>query len=72
MSRKIDKDVIPGAQGACPKCGRAISAPKTASGTRTVHVPPPFLPMLQQHLLEHTAAGLLFQATAPITSVCAT
>ena len=30
---------------------------------RTVHVPPPFLPMLQKHLLEHTAegpAGLLF------------
>jgi integrase len=63
VSRKIDKDVIPGAVGACPNCGRAISAPKTASGVRTVHVPPPFLPMLQRHLLEHTApgpAGLLF------------
>ena len=24
---------------------------------RTVHVPPPFLPMLQRHLLEHAAAG---------------
>jgi len=32
------------------------------SGVRTVHVPPPFLPMLRQHLLEHCAAGpgLLF------------
>lgn len=37
--------------------------PKTASGVRTVHVPPPFLKLLQRHLLEHTAegpAGLLF------------
>ena len=57
VSRKVDKDVVPGAAGACPQCGRAISAPKTASGTRTVHVPPPFLPMLQKHLLEHAAAG---------------
>lgn len=63
VTRKIDKDVIPGAEGACPNCGRAITAPKTASGVRTVHVPPPFLPMLQKHLLEHTApgpTGLLF------------
>ena len=63
VARKIDKDVIPGAAGACPECGRAISAPKTRSGIRTVHVPPPFLPMLQKHLLEHTAegpSGLLF------------
>jgi ATP-dependent DNA helicase RecG len=57
VSRKIDKDAVPGAAGACPKCGRAISAPKTASGIRTVHVPPPFLPMLKQHLKEHAAAG---------------
>jgi integrase len=58
VARKIDKDVIPGAAGACPnRDGRAISAPKTASGVRTVHVPPPLLPMLQRHLLEHTAAG---------------
>jgi integrase len=57
VSRKVDKDVVPGAKGACPKCGRVVSAPKTASGTRTVHVPSPFLPMLQKHLLEHTAAG---------------
>lgn len=63
VTRKVDKDVIAGAPGACPDCGRAISAPKTASGLRTVHVPPPFLPVLQKHLLEHTApgpAGLLF------------
>jgi integrase len=57
VTRKIDKDVLPGAAGACPKCGRVISSPKTASGVRTVHVPPPFLPILQKHLLEHTAAG---------------
>lgn len=57
VTRKVDKNVVPGAPGACPNCGRAISAPKTASGIRTVHVPPPFLPMLQKHLLEHTAAG---------------
>lgn len=63
VTRKIDKDVIPGADGACPNCSRVISAPKTASGVRTVHVPPPFLPMLQKHLLEHTGpgpTGLLF------------
>jgi len=63
VSRKVDKDVVAGAGGACPQCGRVVSAPKTASGVRTVHVPPPFLPMLQEHLLEHTAsgpAGLLF------------
>lgn len=57
VARKVDKDVITGATGACPSCGRAISAPKTAHGVRTVHVPPPFLPMLQQHLLEHAAPG---------------
>jgi integrase len=50
ITRKVDKDVIANAAGACPQCGRVISAPKTASGTRTVHVPPPFLPMLREHL----------------------
>jgi len=63
VTRKVDKDVVPATKDACPNCGRVISAPKTASGVRTVHVPPPFLPMLQKHLLEHTApgpAGLLF------------
>lgn len=57
VARKIDKDIIAGAAGACPKCGRAISGPKTASGLHTVHVPRPFLPMLQKHLLDRTAAG---------------
>lgn len=57
ITRKIDKDADPDVPGACPNCGRHISSPKTRSGTRTVHVPPPFLPMLQRHLLEHTAAG---------------
>ena len=57
VTRKIDKDAAPRAKGACPNCGRPISAPKTPSGVRTVHVPPPFLPMLQKHLLEHCAAG---------------
>lgn len=57
VSRKIDKDAVPDAAGACAVCGRAISPPKTASGVRTVHVPPPFLPMLEAHLREHTAAG---------------
>ena len=59
-----------GRPGACPECGRPISAPKTASGVRTVHVPPPFLPMLQQHLLEHTAedrTACSSPATAPTT-----
>jgi integrase len=63
VSRKVDKNAKREAPGACPDCGRPISAPKTASGIRTVHVPPPFLQMLQKHLLEHTApgtTGLLF------------
>lgn len=57
VTRKVDKDVTPGADGACRRCGRVISSPKTASGVRTVHVPPPFLPMLQTHLLQHAATG---------------
>ena len=57
VTRKVDKDVTPGADGACFRCGRVISSPKTASGVRTVHVPPPFLPVLHRHLLEHAAAG---------------
>ena len=63
VTRKVDKDVNPSVRGACPECGRHISSPKTRSGMRTVHVPPPFVPMLQTHLLEHTAegpSGLLF------------
>ncbi|WP_310961728.1 tyrosine-type recombinase/integrase [Nocardioides terrisoli] len=63
VTRKVDKDADPGTQGACPDCGRHISSPKTRSGVRTVHVPPPFVKMLQEHLLEHTAegpTGLLF------------
>lgn len=57
VTRKVDKNARRDAAGACPDCGRPISAPKTRSGVRTVHVPPPFLKMLQEHLLEHTAAG---------------
>ena len=63
VTRKVDKDTNPSVRGACPECGRHVSSPKTKSGVRTVHVPPPFLPMLQRHLLEHTAegpSGLLF------------
>ena len=63
VTRKVDKDADPDATGACPQCGRPISAPKTAAGRRTVHVPSPFLPLLQGHLLAHTApgpTGLLF------------
>lgn len=63
VTRKIDKNARRDARDACSDCGRPVSGPKTASGKRTVHVPPPFLPMLQRHLLEHTApgpAGLLF------------
>ena len=57
VTRKIDKNANPLIRGACPNCGRPISAPKTAAGMRTVHVPTPFLPMLRQHLLEHTTEG---------------
>ena len=57
VARKVDKDVIEGAKRVCKNCGRGISAPKTRSGTRTVHVPPPFLPMFEDHLAEHAAHG---------------
>lgn len=57
VSRKVDKDVVPGAVGACPQCGRAINAPKTASGTRTVHAPPPFLPLLQKRRSTSTSGS---------------
>ena len=57
VARKVDKEADRSIRGACPECGRPISSPKTRSGVRTIHVPPPFLPMLQQHLLEHTAEG---------------
>lgn len=63
VTRKVDKDANPSVPGACPKCDRPISSPKTAKGIRTVHLPPPFLSMLQKRLLEHTAegpTGLLF------------
>lgn len=57
VARKVDKDVDRSVRGSCPECGRHISTPKTRSGIRVVHVPPPFLPMLQHHLLEFTAEG---------------
>ena len=57
MTRKIEKDRNVGAEGACKNCGRAIGPPKTDKGTRVVHLPTAFLPVLRAHLLAHTAAG---------------
>ncbi|HNO39819.1 MAG TPA: tyrosine-type recombinase/integrase [Marmoricola sp.] len=57
VRRKIDKDPNPTALGACPDCGRVISRPKTRSGVRTVHLPPPFIPLLEEHLVSHAAPG---------------
>lgn len=57
VTRKVDKDVRWTAPEACRNCGRPISAPKTRSGVRVVHVPPPFLPALENHLAEHAAPG---------------
>lgn len=57
VTRKVEKDVDSAAAGACPRCGRVVAPPKTDSGVRVVHVPPPLLPLLRQHLLEHTASG---------------
>lgn len=57
VTRKVDKEADRSVRGACPECGRHISTPKTKSGIRVVHVPPPLLPMLQHHLLEFTAEG---------------
>ena len=56
VTRKVDKDAYPAAAVHVPSAA-ARSAHRRRSGTRTVHVPPPFLPLLQKHLLEHTAAG---------------
>ncbi len=55
VTRKIEKDANPSAAGACANCGRVIGPPKTAKGTRVVHLPPAFLPLLRAHLLAHTA-----------------
>lgn len=63
VTRKIEKDRNAEAVGACSDCGRVIGPPKTAKGTRVVHLPPAFLPLLRAHLLAHTApgaTGLLF------------
>ena len=57
MTRKVDKDRDPDAEGACPNCGRVIGPPKTAKGTRVIHLPQAFLPMLRSHLLAHAAPG---------------
>ncbi|WP_165763283.1 MULTISPECIES: tyrosine-type recombinase/integrase [unclassified Nocardioides] len=57
VTRKIEKDADPQADGACPNCGRVIGPPKTEKGTRVVHLPPAFLPLLRAHLLAHTAPG---------------
>ena len=58
VTRKVEKDADPNAAGACPGCGRVIGPPKTAKGTRIVHLPPTFLPFLRAHLLAHTAPGV--------------
>ena len=58
VTRKVDKDVDPGGRRGLPELRPSRSArPRPRAASRTVHVPPPFLPMLQKHLLEHTAAG---------------
>lgn len=57
VTRKIEKDADPKADGACPECGRVIGPPKTEKGIRVVHLPPTFLPLLRAHLLAHTAPG---------------
>ena len=71
VTRKVDKDADPAIRGACPDCGRQISTPKTKSGVRTVHVPPPFLPMLQTTSASSTPprdrAACCSPATAPTT-----
>lgn len=55
VTRKVDKDAIADAPTPCPQCARGISTPKTASGIRTVHLPPPFIPALVQHLDRYVA-----------------
>jgi integrase len=57
ITRKVEKDADPSAKGACRSCGRVIGPPKTASGSRVVHVPPPFLPMLRHHLAQFAGDG---------------
>jgi integrase len=63
ITRKVEKDADPSAKGACRSCGRVIGPPKTVSGSRVVHVPPPFLTMLRHHLAQFAgdgSDGLLF------------
>lgn len=42
-----------------------VKGPKSAAGSRDVHIPPHLMPMIREHLLQHTAdgsSGLLFPA----------
>lgn len=39
------------------KDGPKVKAPKTDAGTRDVSIPPPLLPLVRDHLLQHTAPG---------------
>lgn len=57
VTRKIEKDRDPDADGACPNCGRVIGPPKTAKGTRLIHLPMAFMPMLSGHLERYAASG---------------
>ncbi len=57
VTRKVEEDRDPDAEGACPNCGRVIGPPKTAKGMRLVHLPQAFLPLLRAHLLAYAAPG---------------
>ena len=52
-----------------PSSGKfVVKSPKTRAGTRDVAIPPALLPLVRQHLLEHTAPGpdgLLFPSATP-------
>lgn len=57
VTRKVEKDTDRDAPGACRACGRVVGPPKTRSGRRVVHLPPPLLPVMVEHLKSYTAPG---------------
>lgn len=53
-----------------PEVGRIVQSPKTSAGTRNVSIPPHLMPLVREHLRDHTAAertALLFPSTRDVS-----
>lgn len=56
VRRAVSKDPHRDHPQACG-CGRVVGPTKTAAGDRVVTIPDPFMPLVREHLLQHTAHG---------------